>query len=63
MFFTQEFFKWDLMSALTGGDEDEKQAKQDDDSSASTCDCHGPKCNCCVDFNISNIIDFGGPGM
>lgn len=60
-----DLFKWDLIGALSGDDDDDDEiAKREDEdgSSQSTCTCDGPKCDCCVDFNISSIIDFGGPG-
>lgn len=65
IYFT-DLFKWDLSSVLGDDDDDDDDAKgkreDDDGSPQSNCDCEGPKCNCCVDFNISSIIDLGGPG-
>lgn len=43
-----------------GSGSSEVQTRQDNEG-ISTCDCAGPACQCCVDFNLT-YIDLGGPG-
>lgn len=52
------------MSVLSDEDDKDEISKreEEDTSIQNTCDCHGMKCDCCVDFNISSVIDLGGPG-
>jgi len=58
---------FDFVGALTGESQEKNsnvkgKGEEEEEEGSSTCDCEGNGCNCCVDFNLTSIIDLGGPG-
>nr|CAD7264795.1 unnamed protein product [Timema shepardi] len=55
----------DLLSWNLDAREEDTSVQRDSESSApinlKTCNCEGPTCRCCVDFNLT-YVDLGGPG-
>lgn len=46
---------------LLNNEDDTSIENRQDDDNIRTCECMGPTCMCCVDFNLT-YIDLGGPG-
>nr|CAD7400840.1 unnamed protein product [Timema cristinae] len=55
----------DLLSWNLDASQEDTSVQRDSESSApinlKTCNCEGPTCRCCVDFNLT-YVDLGGPG-